>query len=120
MQVALAELASLPNCSGLLSIDSENFEQGLLVFAKYPGVFKLALLQEHEQKLDPELLPAIERQVVAGQIINFPYHHGGKHVPALSVEGLTNCPQITGSALPLQTARHLPKPCQTCAFCLPG
>lgn len=119
MQAALAELASLPNCSGLLSIDSENFEQGLLVYAKYPGVFKLALLQEHERALDAGLLPAIKRQVTAGQIVNFPYHHGAKHVPAVSVEGLTNCPQIVSSALPLQSARHLPKPCQTCAFCLP-
>jgi hypothetical protein len=116
---ALSELASFANCSGLLSIDSDNFELGLQAFAKYPGTFKLALLQEHEDKLDPALIPAIESNVTHGQIVNFPYHHGGRHVPAIQVDTLTNCPQITTKALPLQAARHLPKPCQSCSFCLP-
>lgn len=116
---ALAELAALPNCSGLLSIDSDNFEEGLHAFAKYPGLFKLALLQEREDDLPPSLIPEIQKVVQTGQIVNFPYHHAGRHVKALAVEPLTNCPQITSSALPLQSNRHLPKPCQTCSFCLP-
>ncbi len=116
---AIAQLAGLPNCSGLLSIDSENFTAGLIAFARHPGVFKLALLQEKEADLDPELLPAVARQVKQGQIINFPYHHGGRHVKPLLDSPLTNCPQITSEALPLVTNKYMPKPCQSCAFCLP-
>lgn len=116
----IAQLASLPNCSGLLSIDSENYQAGLLAFAQHPGIFKLALLQQKESLLDPELLPAIERRVKQGQIINFPYHHSGRHVKPLLDAPLTNCPQITTDALPLVTDRHMPKPCQSCAFCLPS
>jgi hypothetical protein len=116
---AIAQLASLPNCSGLLSIDSENFASGLLAFASYPGVFKLALLQEKEADLDPELLPAIAKQVKQGQIVNFPYHHAGRHVKPLLDSPLTNCPQVTSKALPLVTSKYMPKPCQSCAFCLP-
>ncbi|MBY0552042.1 MAG: hypothetical protein K2W95_32460 [Candidatus Obscuribacterales bacterium] len=116
---AIAQLASLPNCSGLLSIDSENFDSGLLAFARHSGVFKLALLQEKQADLDPELLPAVARQVKQGQIINFPYHHGGRHVKPLLDSPLTNCPQITSEALPLVTNKYMPKPCQSCAFCLP-
>lgn len=117
---AITQLASLPNCSALLSIDSENFSSGLLAFARHPGVFKLALLQEKESDLDPELLPAIQKKVKQGQIINFPYHHGGRHVKPLFDSPLTNCPQITSDTLPLVSNKYLPKPCQSCAFCLPG
>lgn len=116
---AIVQLASLPNCSGLLSIDSENFDTGLLAFAKHPGVFKLALLQQKENDLDPDLLPAIEKNVKQGQIINFPYHHGGRHVKPLVEAPLTNCPQITSDVLPLVSNKYEPKPCQSCAFCLP-
>lgn len=117
---AIARLASLNNCSGLLSIDSENFRSGLMAFARYPGIFKLALLQEKEADLDPELLPAVAKQVKQGQIVNFPYHHGGRHVKPLADAPLTNCPQVTSDALPLVTNRYLAKPCQSCAFCLPS
>lgn len=116
----LSELAAEPNCQGFLSIDTENFERGLLAFAAYPGVWKLALMQQDEDDLDPNLIPALQAQVAPGQIISFPYHRAGHHAQPLKVEPLTHCPQITTTAFPLQTNRALPKPCQACALCLPG
>ena len=117
---ALSELARQPNCQGFLSIDNENFEQGLLAFAAYPGVWKLALLQQQEDELSPDLIPAIQEQVKIGEIISFPYHRAGHHVAPLKVEPLTHCPQITTKAYPLQSSRSQIKPCQACSLCLPG
>ncbi|HIA54159.1 MAG TPA: hypothetical protein EYN91_19070 [Candidatus Melainabacteria bacterium] len=116
----LSEHASESNCQGFLSIDNDNFEQGLLAFSSYPGVWKLALMQPEEEKLPVNLVPAVRDAVSPGEIINFPYHRAGKHVQPLKVEPLTNCPQITTSAYPLQTNRSEPKPCQSCSLCLPG
>ncbi|HND05904.1 MAG TPA: hypothetical protein PL012_09500 [Candidatus Obscuribacter sp.] len=116
----LSELASQSNCQGFLSIDNDNFEQGLLAFSSYPGVWKLALMQVEEEKLPLNLLPSVRNMVSPGQIINFPYHRAGKHVQPLKAEPLTNCPQITTSAYPLQTNRSELKPCQSCSLCLPG
>ncbi len=115
----LSELASQPNCQGFLSIDNDNFEQGLLAFAAYPGVWKLALMQVEQDLLSAELIPAIQERVKHGEIINFPYHRAGRHVKPLKLEPLTNCPQITTNAYPLETSRLLPKPCQSCSLCLP-
>lgn len=116
----LSELASQSNCQGFLSIDNDNFEQGLLAFSSYPGVWKLALMQVEEEKLPLNLLPSLRDMVSPGQIINFPYHRAGKLVQPLKAEPLTNCPQITTSAYPLQTNRSELKPCQSCSLCLPG
>jgi len=116
----LSELAALPNCQGFLSIDNDNFEQGLHAFAAFPGVWKLALMQQDERELTPNLLPAIQEQVKLGEIINFPYHRSGRHVVPLKAEPLVHCPQITTSAYPLQSDKSLPKPCQSCSLCLPG
>jgi hypothetical protein len=77
-------------------------------------------MQQQEDQLSPDLLPAIRDHVRHGEIINFPYHRAGQHVLPLKAEPLTNCPQITTSAYPLQTSRSLPKPCQSCNLCLPG
>lgn len=116
---ALSELVSQPNCRGFLSIDTDNFEAGLRAFAAYPGVWKLALLQEEESKLPAELLPAIKKAARQGDVISFPYHRGGFHVRPILAEPLVLCPQITTKALPLQTSPQALKPCQSCAFCLP-
>jgi hypothetical protein len=116
----LSQLAGQANCQGFLSIDNDNFDQGLLAFSSYPGVWKLALMQQEQDQLPVELIPAIRDQVKHGEIINFPYHRAGKHVQPLKVEPLTNCPQITTSAYPLQTNRSELKPCQSCSLCLPG
>lgn len=115
----LSALAGQSNCQGFLSIDNDNFEQGLLAFASYPGVWKLALMQHQQELLSPELVPAIQEQVKHGEIINFPYHRAGQHVKPLKADPLTNCPQITTDAYPLQTSRSVMKPCQSCSLCLP-
>lgn len=116
----LSELAYQSNCQGFLSIDNDNFEQGLLAFSSFPGVWKLALMQVEEENLPLNLLPSVRNMVSPGQIINFPYHRAGKHVQPLKAEPLTNCPQITTTAYPLQTNRAELKPCQSCSLCLPG
>lgn len=116
----LAELATETNCQGFLSIDTDNFERGLLAYAAYPGIWKLALMQQDEQDMSPDLIPALQSHVQSGQLISFPYHRSGHHVQPLKVEPLTHCPQITTNAFPLQTNRSLPKPCQACALCLPS
>ncbi|MBX9724591.1 MAG: hypothetical protein K2X81_24515, partial [Candidatus Obscuribacterales bacterium] len=91
----LSLMASQPNCQGLLSIDNDNFEQGLTAFASYPGVWKLALLQQAQDELSVDLIPAIQGQVKLGEIVNFPYHRAGRHAVPLKLEPLTQCPQIT-------------------------
>jgi hypothetical protein len=103
----------------LLSIDNDNFALGLRAFAAYTGVWKLALLQEDIRDLAQDLLPAIQENVSAGQIISFPYHRAGHHVIPLKREPLTLCPQITTTAFPLQTSKSIAKPCQLCSLCLP-
>lgn len=116
----LSELASLKNCQGFLSIDNDNFAAGLKAFATYPGVWKLALMQLDQEHLSPEILPALQEQIKPGQIINFPLHRAGRHVAPIKAETLlTHCPQVVSKAFPLQTNKSMPKPCQTCAICLP-
>lgn len=51
-------------------------------------------------------------------IVNFPKHHGGRHVPVAS-SALPSCPQVMG-AFALQANAALPRPCQSCALCLPA
>ncbi len=117
---ALSELASQSNCQGFLSIDNENFNQGLKAYASYPGIWKLALMQVDEDQLAPDLLPALQEQVKGSQIINFPLHRAGRHVAPVKAEQLlTHCPQIISKAYPLQTNKSMPKPCQSCTICLP-
>lgn len=116
----LSKLANEPNCQAFLSIDNDNFQQGLHAFAAYPGLWKLALMQQDEDELSPDLIPAIQEQVKPGEIISFPYHRSGRHAEPIKVDPLTHCPQITTTAFPLQTDRFLPKPCQSCSLCLPG
>jgi len=116
----LSAIASEDNCQGFLSIDSENFQQGLFAFASYPGVWKLALMQQDAREISPELVPALQATARPGQVINFPYHRAGRHVEPLKLEPLVQCPQITSAAFPLTTSSSLHKPCQACALCLPG
>jgi hypothetical protein len=115
----LTELVSLPNCQGWLSLDSENYKQGLATYEAYPG-WKLAVLQQAVKDMPAEMLPAITKsaRAGAGDIVSFPYHHGGRHVEPMVDEGIVVCPQVLG-AYPLVTDKDLPKPCQQCRFCLP-
>lgn len=127
---ALSELASLPNCQGWLSVDSDNYAAAILAKCKTPpGVWKLAILQDRD--FDPEVLEGIvdsvkdsavdnvnDKRAAAGEVVSFPYHHGGRHVVPLRHKGLTVCPAVTG-VYKLQSDGSLPRPCQSCAFCLP-
>jgi hypothetical protein len=116
---ALSELAAEPNCQGFLSIDNDNFEQGLHAFAAYPGIWKLAFMQQKEDELSGLLLPALKKTASMGDVISFPVHRGGHHVKPIWTEPLTICPQITTNAFPLQSSRAQIKPCQACRLCLP-
>lgn len=114
---AMTELAALPNCQGWLSIDSDNFREALIAKCSAPAdVWKLALLQD--QDLDPDVVPSLAGSVSRGQVVNFPYHRGGRHVAPLKDKVLTVCPAVTGSYA-LQPDRNEPRPCQLCTFCLP-
>jgi len=114
---SLTKLAGLPNCQGWLSIDSDNFEQGILAKCSAPAAaWKLALLQDKD--LNADVVPAIAQVAVAGDVVSFPYHHGGRHVEPVRDKILNVCPAITG-ALTLKSRADVVRPCQACAFCLP-
>ena len=113
----LTKLASLPNCQGWLSVDSENFEEALLAICKAPsGVWKLALLQDKE--LNSDIIPAFESLEARVDIVNFPYHRSGRYVEPVRHSLLTSCPAVVGS-LALQPQKDSLRPCQACTFCLP-
>lgn len=113
----LTKLASLPNCQGWLSVDSENFEEAILALCKTPAaVWKLALLQDSD--LHSEIIPAFESLEADVDIVHFPYHRGGRHIEPVRHSMLTPCPAVVGS-LALQPQKDSIRPCQACAFCLP-
>ncbi|CAN5535477.1 hypothetical protein BH11CYA1_BH11CYA1_49030 [soil metagenome] len=113
----LTKLASLANCQGWLSVDSENFEEAILALCKAPaGVWKLALLQD--SALRSEVIDAFESLETEVDIVNFPYHRGGRHIEPVRHSLLTSCPAVVGG-LALQPRKDTIRPCQTCAFCLP-
>jgi len=113
----LTELASLANCQGWLSIDSENFEAGLLAYALAPGVWKLALLQEERAQIS-EILPDLIEVARTKELVSFPVHHGGRHVEPVLAANLYTCPAVVG-VYKLEPSAAKPRPCQSCSFCLP-
>lgn len=115
---ALTQLAALPNCQGWLSIDSDNFESGLMAYSKKPGTWKLALLQEDYADLNGELLPELEQQALPKDVVSFPVHRGGRHVKPIEHTSLFTCPAVIGIYKLESNARKL-RPCQACTFCLP-
>lgn len=116
---AMTELASLGNCKGWLSIDSDNFSSGLLAYAQRPGAWELALLQETEGLLNGELLPALEKLAKPKQVVSFPVHRSGHHAEPIQHPALFTCPAVTGVHKLQPDARKL-RPCQSCTFCLPS
>jgi len=116
---ALTELASLPNCQGWLSIDSENISTGLLAYTQYDGVWKLAFLQEEPEDLNENLLPQIARVATKGQVVSFPFHRGGYHADPIQQEGVFTCPAVLG-IYKLEASANKLRPCQACSFCLPS
>lgn len=115
----LCELAAQPNCKAWLSLDSENYDKGIIRYCNAkPGLWQIALLQEEADDMPSELLPALSQATRPGEIVSFPKHHGGRHVEPLKGDNITVCPQVLG-AYPLQPNPNQPRPCQSCAFCLP-
>lgn len=115
---ALTELASLANCQGWISIDSENFAAGIIAYAQAPGVWKLALLQEERDALDEQLLPELAAVAQAKNVVSFPFHRGGYHVEPVADAGLFTCPAVVG-VYKLQPNASKVRPCQACSYCLP-
>jgi len=116
---ALTELASQPNCSGWLSLDRDNYEEGIIRYCQsQPGIWKIALLQERDELMPSDLIPRLASLARPGDLLSFPKHHAGRHVPVVRANNLTVCPQVTGS-YKLETSPDMPKPCQSCQLCLP-
>lgn len=115
---ALTELASLPNCQGWLSIDSENYSAGLLAYGECPGVWKLAFLQEDQESLDKDLLTQLAAAGKPKDIVSFPYHRGGYYVEPVQQSGVYTCPAVLG-VYKLEAKASKIRPCQACSFCLP-
>lgn len=115
----LTALAGQPNCKGWLSVDSDNYSEGILAYSSAEArKWNLALLQEEEGRMPPDMVPAILTAGRPGEIVAFPKHHGGRHAPAVKADNLVICPQVLG-AYPLQPNKSMQRPCQTCSFCLP-
>lgn len=114
---ALTELAALSNCQGWLSIDSDNYREGIFAKCMAPAsVWNLALLQDKD--LDVEVVPALQDLDEPQQVVSFPYHRGGRHVEPIRANALTLCPAVVGG-LTLKTSKEVLRPCQSCTFCLP-
>lgn len=115
----LNELCALPNCQGWLSVDRDNYSDALLAFSRFREYgWKLALLQEEESDMPVDLIPSLLEAASAGEAINFPRHHAGRHVLPADTKHIRSCPQVLG-ALRLETNNSKMKPCQSCSFCLP-
>lgn len=114
----MTELASLANCQGWLSVDSENYAAGLLAYATKPGIWKLALLQEEPEHLDEHLLSELTAVVRPKEVVSFPYHRGGHHAAPAQQPGVLTCPAVIGVYKLESNSRKL-RPCQACSFCLP-
>lgn len=115
---ALTTLASLPNCQGWLSVDSENYAAGLLAYAKHSDIWKLAFLQEEPEELDQTLLPQLAAAAKLKDIVSFPFHRGSYHAEPVNQPGVFTCPAVLGVYRLEANASKL-RPCQACSFCLP-
>lgn len=113
----LTELASLPNCQGWLSADSENYSEVILAYATAPQVWKLSILQQATDRIPNDFYPDILRAVSSNRLVNFPYHISGRHVVPAQEKELVHCPQVLGQYT--LNAGSGEKPCQTCSYCLP-
>lgn len=68
----LALLAELPNVRGFLSLDRENYKEGLKAFKRYPEVFSVAVMQEKPSPQVKKMLLEIERVVPEKGLVVFP------------------------------------------------
>lgn len=117
--LALTQLANEPNCQGWLSLDRDNYNEGIIRYCESEsGMWRIALLQEQEALMPPDVIPYLSCFTQPGDLLSFPKHHGGRHVEPVKAQNMTICPQITGS-YKLHSKPNMPKPCQSCAHCLP-
>lgn len=113
----MTDLAALPNCQGWLSIDSDNFREGILAKCQAPAsIWSLALLQDKD--LDFSVVSTLGELEDSVDIVSFPYHRGGRHVQPIRHDALTLCPAVVGG-LSLKSSKDVLRPCQSCNFCLP-
>lgn len=106
MFLELTKLAAEKNCRGWISIDKDNYCDGIMAYCRSNSkVWSLALLQEEESDMPPDLVPSLAELDSPGRVVSFPKHHGGRHVAAVKSESMTVCPQVLG-AYPLQPKAH--------------
>ncbi|MBI5173516.1 MAG: hypothetical protein HY986_11570 [Candidatus Melainabacteria bacterium] len=117
--IEMTKLASLPNCRGWLSIDSDNFNSALMAYARRPDVWQLALLQEEQEDLPSDLLPALREAAAPKEVVSFPVHRGRYHAVPIADKAIFSCPAVLGLHK-LEPSSRKPRPCQTCSFCLPA
>lgn len=115
---AMTELASLPNCQGWLSIDSENYAAGLRAYAQEPRVWKLALMQQEPALMDKQLFSELAMVARAQEVVSFPVHRGSYHAEPIEHPALFTCPAVLG-VYKLEPNPRKIRPCQACGFCLP-
>lgn len=115
---ALSGLAAEPNCKAWLSLDRDNYELGIMRYCQSASNWKIALLQEQADLMPSHLIPKLAKLSEPGDFLSFPKHHAGRHVEPIKSDNLLICPQVTGS-FKLQTRSNMPRPCQSCAICLP-
>lgn len=117
--VAMTELASLPNCRGWLSVDSENFKSALVAYAMRPDIWQLALLQEEQEHLPSDSLPALREVAAPKHVVSFPVHRGRYHAAPIADKTIFSCPAVLGLHK-LEPSSQKPRPCQSCSYCLPA
>lgn len=115
---AMTEMATLENCKGWISIDSQNYRAGISAYESTPEVWQVALMQEAIEKLDDSLLPVL-KETVDDKCVSFPVHRGAYYASPVIDDALYVCPAVTG-VLPLEADYRKARPCQSCTFCLPG
>jgi hypothetical protein len=115
---ALTRLASLPNCQGWISADTDNYSAALLAYAKHPKAWKLAFLQQEPEQVAQHILPQLVAAADSRSVVSFPFHRGGYHAQPIHETGALTCPAVLGT-LKLEASASKIRPCQACTFCLP-
>lgn len=118
LEDSLLRLASESNCQGFLSVDRDNYEVGLAMYERAPEVWGLAVLQEKPSEESAAFHRRIRELPRSAKVVNFPYHHGGRHVEVAPDLDCFTCPQVLG-VYGLEADPSRPKPCQLCGYCLP-
>ncbi len=68
----LHKLVAAANCQGWISVDSENYREGLAVYSSSTN-WKVAVLQQAAHEMPEEMMPAVIRTVAPSDLVVFPY-----------------------------------------------